>query len=84
MEHCSLDYAVKRLSNACNGIKSNDHRQYWGYIGKWTVSFLADGNRACCFGVRKTGEKDDWQSDYCADSFFSNITRAIGFAQRNI
>ena len=80
--HCNLDYAIKTLAKACNGIQHNSTGAYWGVIGKRIVSFRANGSDgACCFHTRRIDEEDDIQTDYFAGSFWSNLTRAIRYAK---
>lgn len=82
MKHCSLNYAIKTLTNACDRIQ-NASGTYWGYIGRRTISFIANGDRATCFHTQETKEKSDPSSDYYPGSYWPNLKQAIEFCKRN-
>lgn len=82
----TVSNAIKKLTK--HGEVKHNGRQFWVVIGSEMVGFIANGDpndpetTITCEGVKGVNDHSEPQSDYCAWTYFSNLTQALNCALR--
>jgi ribosomal protein L37AE/L43A len=73
-------YAIKRLSKYAEVEVAEGSGLHTCVFNEVVIQFYDQGGRAICIRVRRVDDHDDPYTDYCAGSFYDNISQAINRA----
>jgi len=82
-----ISNAIKKVERTLGKKVKEENGRFKVIYKDQELSFLANGGydekledrNAICIRVRGLNDKDDSMTDYCAGSFYSNITNAIKY-----
>ena len=73
--------AIKKLENAGYTVEQKTERSYQVSTEKSVLEFRQNGGDAdaniMCIGIRSANDQSDAMTDYCAFTFFDNLTQAM-------
>ena len=74
--------AIKKVEKLTGCKVKNYNGRYSIVKNGMELSFIKNGgesNQAICFKTRRINDMDDPMTDYCAGSFWDNLTQAIRY-----
>jgi hypothetical protein len=75
----TLTNAIKAIEKKGYKVEAVGSKTYRVDLGKTVLEFFNNGCTITCIAVRRSNDFSDSMTDYCAWSFYPNLTQALKY-----